>query len=423
VNAELSTPVADDASRTPRPVDVHDVGRGAKRETRARRLLRIPVAIRKLCFGALFGTSFVLSFLVVGWAQRVARREVAKSWWKRARRSNIGPSFADFAAGAERTRGLVHWPDWFLGPSQPRLDARSNPSRLPRWSHRFLGSFVNNAKFGVQSTFNTFVLLLPGTGLWAIGWFFGWQISFDKVYEHFAVGRSLFIAGTLWFCAAMFYVPLAQARQASTGDWRAFYQFGLVARCARKVWLQNCGLALLALALSIPAMILKTAPTFWPQMSEALRDLPPAQQLQRIESYFLLVAFYGVPAFVYFRMVAARVYARAVVLALHSGAIGPDQLSDDELDSLNRLGLLQPRASSPRHWISRFLRSLSTRAGRIVAGLATFLIWLLFVFNIMTHEFFNHHAGGRGWLNQPTLELPWFDYTPNALREAAKNSK
>jgi hypothetical protein len=227
----------------------------------------------------------------------------------------------------------------------------------------------------------------------------------------------------LWFCAAMLYVPLAQARQASTGEWRSFYQFGLVRRAARAVWLQNCGLALLGLALSIPALFLKTVPTFWPQMNAALSDLPPAEQVKRIEGYFLLVALYGVPAFVYFRMVAARVYARAIAGGIESGAIAPAELSDGERRALDRLGLLRPRASSTRHGAWRWLAWLSSRAGRFAAGLATLLFWLLFVFNIVIHEFFNHHAGERGWLNQPTLQLPWFDYTPNALREAARESK
>ena len=55
--------------------------------------------------------------------------------------------------------------------------------------------------------------------------------------------------------------------------------------------------------------------------------------------------------------------------------------------------------------------------------MATFLVWLLFVVNVMTHAFFKFHVGGRGWWNQPLIQLPWFDYTPKALREAAKEAR
>ena len=71
-------------------------------------------------------------------------------------------------------------------------------------------------------------------------------------------------------------------------------------------------------------------------------------------------------------------------------------------------------------WSVKALAWLATRTGRITAGVATFLVWLLFVFNVMTVEFLHFHVGGRGWWNQPLIQLPWFDYTPKYLREAAK---
>lgn len=383
-----------------------------------RRIAASIVGAWKLAFGALCGTSFLLSFLVVGWAQRVAQREVIRSWWRR--RANTEQSFPEFAAGDGQTAEHARWPNWFRGQAAADFSPQVLCSRSCRWKHRWFGSLVRNARLGVQSAFNTAVLLLPGTLLWAVGWFVGWQISFNKVYEQAMVGRTIFGVGMAWFAFAMLYLPLAQARQASTGDWRSFYQFRFIWRLVRRSWLANFGLAVWAFVLSVPLFILKTAPGFWPQISESLAGLSAAEQLQRVERFYFLAALYGVPAFVYFRMRAARVYARAIADGVQSGAIAHEELSDGEWQTLHRLGLLAAREQPVRHWAWRALRWVGTRAGRVTAGVATFLVWLLFTGQIATHEFLKFHAGGRGWWNQPLIQLPWFDYTPAHLREAAR---
>lgn len=387
------------------------------------RLLRWPVGLSKWLFGALCGMSLALSFLIVGWAQRMAQREVLKTWWKRRRTAANKESFADFAAADGRTVEHAGWPNWFLGQHASDFDPQVVCSRSCRWKHRLFGSLIRNAKLGVQAAFNTAVLTLPGTLLWSFAWYAGWINSFHKGYENYAIGPSTFALGIALFIAAMFYVPMALARQASTGDWRAFYQFKFVWRLVRRQWLGTCRLALLALGLTVPVLILKTAPAFWPQLSESLLALSPAEQLTRVQRYFFLAALYGVPAFVYFRMVAARVYARAIADGVQSGAIAHDELADGEWQALHRLGLLEVQPQPARHWAWRAIRWLGTRTESFTAGVATFLVWLLFVVNVMTHEFIKFHVGGRGWWNQPLIQLPWFDYTPDALREAAKETR
>ena len=380
------------------------------------RLRSFVEAVWRLAFGAFCGLSFLLSFLVVGWAQRAARREVLKTWWRSGRALAAGETFEEFAQADDQTAEHVRWPNWILTPEVGQGNLRTLRS-VTNW---LLGSLGQNARLGVQAAFNTAVFVLPGTLLWAVGWYAGWMNSFSKGYENYSVGMSLFGVGSVLFVAAMFYVPLALARQASTGDWRSFYQFGLVRRLIRRRWLANFSFAVLALALTFPVLVLKSVPVFWPQMSEALLNLSAAEQLRRLERYYFVVALYGVPAFVVLRLAAARLYARAIVDGVQAGAIAPEELADGEWQALHRLGLLAPLPQPARHWAWRFLRWLGTRAGRATAGIATFLVWALFVLNVMTHEFLNFHAGGRGWWNQPLIQLPWFDYTPQHLREAAK---
>ncbi|HTH49196.1 MAG TPA: hypothetical protein VMB21_16895, partial [Candidatus Limnocylindria bacterium] len=61
------------------------------------RLRSLVEAIWRLAFGAFCGLSFLLSFLVVGWAQRAAQREVLKTWWRGRRTPAPGETFEEFA--------------------------------------------------------------------------------------------------------------------------------------------------------------------------------------------------------------------------------------------------------------------------------------------------------------------------------------
>ncbi len=418
MNAEFPDPASRDRHGDERvAVGTPEGSVAARRERRILgRFRTVAGALWRLGFGAFCGLSFLLSFLIVGWVQRSARREVLKTWWRCRRQPRAGETFVIFAEADGATTDQARWPNWIL--AQQNGGWRGGSFRSV--AAGLLGSLAENARLGVQAAFNTAVFVLPGTLLWAVGWYAGWMNSFNKGYENYYVGMSLFGVGTALFVAAMFYVPMALARQASTGDWRSFYQFGLVRRLIRRRWLANFSLAVLALALTFPLLIFKSLPVFWPQMSEALQDLSAVEQLRRLERYYFVVSLYGVSAFLILRLAVARLYARAVVDAVQSGAITPEELADGEWQAMHRLGLLVPLAQPTQHWAWRLLRWLGTRAGRTTAGFATFLVWLAFVLNVMTHEFLNFHAAGRGWWNQPLIQLPWFDYTPQHLREAAK---
>jgi hypothetical protein len=301
---------------------------------------------------------------------------------------------------------------------------------------RLVGSLVANAKLGAQAMFNIWVLTLPGCLLWAAFWYDGWNNSFNKGYENAWVAPTVFMLGIALFIAAMFYLPMALARQSSTGRWRTFYQWRLNWQLVRRRWLAGFGLAVLCTALSFPIMILKSWPQFRVQAAEAqvrklegagkpvphhLRpatDLTPRQQLALSERFWFGAAFYVFPAFLLFRLVAARIYAGALQGAVQSGAVTLDQLAENEWEALHRLELLKPRAPSPRHAFVKLVAWLGTRAGRWTAGVATAIVWFMLVVQVMTSEFFNHTAWGRGWWNQPLIQLPWFNYTPQHLRDA-----
>jgi hypothetical protein len=136
---------------------------------------------------------------------------------------------------------------------------------------------------------NTWALTLPACLLWWFGWYDGWNNSFNKGYEQAAVGPLISLLGIAWFITAMFYVPLAQARQAVTGEWRSFYQFRLIWKIVRDRWVYCVLLAVLYALLSVPLSVLKTSPMFWMHSSPSLGALTSAQVEQFQRDGYLLV--------------------------------------------------------------------------------------------------------------------------------------
>jgi hypothetical protein len=270
-------------------------------------------------------------------------------------------------------------------------------------------SLWENFQLGLRAILNTWVLTLPGGVLWLFAWYAGWHNSFNKGYEQAAVGPLTGMLGIVLFIAAMFFVPLAQARQAVTGEWRSFYQLGLLWRLSRQRLDAALVLAALYGLLSVPVTVLKTLPGFLPQINPSLGLLTPGQAQEFLQSYFFWSALLVFPAYAWLRLIAARQYARSVVAALRSGAVAIGELAPRERRWLRDLefhaSMPEPRPARSR--LRRFGSALrNVGASLILAGL-----WFVFVAQIFIAEFLNYHPA-IGWLNQPLVQLPWFRYLP-----------
>jgi hypothetical protein len=212
----------------------------------------------------------------------------------------------------------------------------------------------------------------------------------------------------------MYYVPMAQARQASTGNWRSFYQFKTVWQCVRKRWLESLGLAVLYAGLAVPFTIIKSAPTFFSSNPNLTQSA--AQELHFAKMYYFFTAFILLGACLMLRLLAGRIYASAVVGCVQSGALHEDVLTENEWETLHRLDLLTIRPEKQRHFLVKTITWCGTRLGRVTVGFALFLVWFLFVGQVYVSEFVLKSEFGRGWLNQPYVQLPWFNYIPSELR-------
>ena len=226
------------------------------------------------------------------------------------------------------------------------------------------------------------------------------------------------VTGLLLFLLAMFYVPLAQARQAVTGEWTSFYDFRLIGRLIVRRWPACLGLAVMYSLASVPVQVLRVLPEFFPQFAEQspayVATLPAATITDDLNSYFFWSAAYLFPAYVILRIVAARIYATGLLGAVEAGIILPVALAERERAVLGRLNLLQARPGPPRH---RLIQLAAKGARRLLAAgalLAMLLIWFSFGAQIYIAQFL-HYLGAAAWLNQPLVQLPWIRFIPAAL--------
>lgn len=355
------------------------------------------------------------SILLLGWVQRLVQRGILKRWWQLSPLRESGVSFADFAAGGTHSREHISWPNFVLGQNgYPRAALeRVNGffSRAGILLKHLVRSLFRNLRLGLQAILTTWTLTLPGCVLWLFAWYDGWNNSFNKGYEQAAVGPLVFGLGMILFSLAMFYVPLAQARFASTGSWRSFYEFRLVWRLIRQEWLGCLLLAGLYALASLPLNIIKTIPQFFPQMRPEWELLSQEDAIGLLKVYFFWTMLLLLPIYLTLRMVAGRIYASGVVRALRRGTILEEELTENEWEPLQRLGLLESPEPARHHIIVRALAWMATRAGMMTSSLLIFGFWLAFVFLIMMSEFFQFHPF-VGWMNQPFVHLPWFRYLP-----------
>ena len=394
----------------------------AARDTDLRRVSFSPALLQravmapiKLFWGMIFCQGLVGSIFLVGWTYRLTQRSVLKYWCK-AGQTSRRPSELGIEAGETPA---LHWPNWFC--RQNFRHSLRRPAGASGWSYAVallqapIHSLCLNFWLGLQAIANTWVLTLPACLFWSFGWYDGWNNSFNKGYEQAVVGPLISIFGILWFIAAMFYVPLAQARQASTGQWRCFFQYRLIWTIVRQRWLACVGLAFLFSIFALPLNILKTIPIFLPQMNPGLASLSGPQLIKHLNDYYFWCALALLPAYVGLRLVAGRIYASGILVLVQTGKVDPLALAENERATLDRLGLLEKRPQRERHALVRFVAWTGTRVGRIVGGAALALLWFTFAAQIYVTQFLNYH-GALGWLNQPLIQLPWFHYLPAHLK-------
>lgn len=172
---------------------------------------------------------------------------------------------------------------------------------------------------------------------------------------------------------------------------------------------------------SLPVAILIAFPLFITQANPATNEMTDLEFLQFMSTYFFWTCAVGFSTFVLLRLLAARLYAGAVLGAVRAGELSMSDLSKIESTTLERLGLGEPEDRPPRHIAIEVARKASRPIVRAPLVAATLVVWFTFVAQIYVREFLNFHPV-RGYMNQPLVQLPWFRYVPRHLVESAKKS-
>lgn len=371
-----------------------------------------------------FACQFLLtSVLAVGWTYRLMRRAAVRRWANAKDGGSGSRAFETLLRQRPELETLRKAPNWALRQNPltawRRIRANGAPWRVQASTAAGLPvhSLWLNAKTGFQGLFNTWVMTLPACAIWLFAWHAGWNNSFHKLYEQSHVGILTGLSGVALFIAAMVYVPMAQARQAVSGEWRAFYHFKTVWTLVRSRWMACAALAGLYALVSFPLTVGKVAPAFLPQGNPAFGAMTDADLLAFLEKYYFWLGFAGFAGFVIVRLAAARIYAGALSHAVREGRLGAEDLSPFERDVFEALGKDRAVERPGRSILARASIWLGRRATAVVSLTMIVVFWFVFVAQIFIGEFFHYHPV-RAWLNQPLAQAPWFRSIPAHLRDA-----
>lgn len=355
--------------------------------------------------------------LLIGWIFRVMQRETVRTWWHQSANREKGDRFKAFCAAEDSTALLAERPRWCLSaPAERKTNREAGTSLWSSVPHTLFVGAARNTVSGIQAVFNTSVLVAPAGMLWWLGWSSGWNNSFHKGYEQTFLGASIALAGIGWFCVAMLHVPLAQARQASTGDWRRFYDFRLVAKLARIRWRGSLMLAGAYSVLGIFVSVVALGPQIAGTSNLAMQSWSDAELLAWLDGYYYWTAWAFVPAVLMLHVLAARIYAGAMVDAIGTGAVDPIAASSLERSILARLELDRPATAGASSGMFVVATATASRlALRTAVVTALLLIWFSLAAQVFVTQFFAYQ-GPRGWLNQPLVLIPSIRSIPSHIR-------
>jgi hypothetical protein len=127
------------------------------------------------------------------------------------------------------------------------------------------------------------------------------------------------------------------------------------------------------------------------------------------------------PGFVLLHGLAARLYAGAAREALQEGRLAP--LGFERI-AVEKLHIDVPDPRPDRAAPTRFILWTGSLTGRISAGLLALIVWFAFSFQIVVGQFLKFESNPfKGWINQPLVQMPWFDLAPQSLKKAAREER
>ncbi len=354
------------------------------------------------------------AIIVLGWFYAWMRVRGLKNWWRQLKageREDADIQTVDDLLAALRLEKL------------PRLFSRSrgrqcDPSALSpirRFFYYLCMPFASlwfNLKLGLQAFANLSVLLMPAALFWTFSWWGGWNNSFFKGYEAFAVGPSLGLSGIGLFILAMIYVPMAQARHAMSGEWRRFWDIAFIRKILAERPIAVLLLALLIAVMNIPVIIMKTLPFQFSEMIDGYASMSNQEVFDWSQGYFFWCGLYILLAWFVIKNLIMRIYCTAVLRLLLKKQISMSDLSQVEQEALTAMHVEDLEKHQEASW-----KKVARMPLRAVCCVLIIMVWFGFAAQIYIAQFLKYDGDGygKGWVNQSLLQVPWFNYTPSHL--------
>ncbi len=401
---------------------------------------------------ALFGMNPVTAFLSVGWSQRRARQTVMRNWVLNSayaselkQRLQPDPDTSEGKSSKESNRDshlflphplatredheLIKDPRWIIPETWPRPRySRSQKQMIEvSWLDRVRAPFQSlfrNWRFGWQGVFPTATLLVPVGGIMWFAWRMGWNNSFNKGYEQAPIGPVTSFIGIglfIWFWS---HIPMAQACQAASGEWKRFYKWKLIRKL---IWIQPMrylGLLALYLLLAAPVMMVESAPGLITSGKSKLEFLTASEAVNFLRNlHFAALFFIIFPAFAWLKKLAAKLYSDAVLFGIGSGKIKLEDLSPWEVETIEALGLEGLKKSPESPWWNKLVRFAGLAGSHVVYRISIALIGFgLIGATFYIPQFIGYQPFPR-WVNPVLIQLPWYHRLPGPLKEAWQMEK
>ncbi len=374
-------------------------------------MLKFVIFLWKFAVGTVLCLTPLSAILVIGWTARAMRRRSALAWYRHSGRHTASTPFRTFAATRTAHAHLAAWPNWILGQAPGAMRAAAAAQGLGAravpglWLRILAGSLWENFRTGLQVLLNTWTLTLPAGALWLMSWWGGWENSFNKGYEQAFVGPGVALAGIAMFVTALFHVPLAQARQASGGQWRVFYGFAFVRALRRH---GRFGIAKLALRYVVAGAVLAAlhaAPLALGGYLDGQEELSAQQRTNIAALYHLITAAAVFAMFVWLRLAAAILYGEAVLRALHARAITRSDLSALEQGLLEDLDIDTSLDETRPNAVIRAVQVSGRSIAALTLTAAIAALWFALAAETYIAQFLNHRW--LSWINHAFVQIPW----------------
>lgn len=318
-------------------------------------------AAAKIAIAVLLALTPITAILMLGWMVRLMRRETAIAVIQNGH--GIGRNAALQRLASAGHRDLVRFPGWWRG----------------LW---------DTVKTGAATLVVVAITTLPFGALMLIGWWAGWENSFNKGYEQAWVGRALAFVGIAVAILVLSHWPMMLAHFAAERRIGAIAELGVMRRLIGRVRWRYLGLSVASVLAAVPVFLAQILPTFIEKVHPSLISADPAQIASFAGRWHLVVTIYLVLTLMILRRQAARLYARAVMLEQPATAHFARDIA--KTTNVPSQGLATRRVR---------------RISAAVAGLLTAGAWLAFVAALYIAQFANH--AWWNWVNHPLIGLPW----------------